>query len=67
MAHPPVTLREITDANRQAVLALRVAPHQEAFVSSVAESLEEAEEYRDEGNPWYRAVYQVRALASLSS
>jgi diamine N-acetyltransferase len=57
MTGPLVTLREITDANRQAVLALRVAPDQEAFVSSVAESLEEAEEYRDVGNPWYRAVY----------
>lgn len=52
-----VTLREITDANRDAVLALRVAPGQEAFVSTVAESLAEAEEYRDEANPWYRAVY----------
>lgn len=55
---PPrdITLRELTDANRDEVLALRVAPGQETFVDSVAESLEEAEEY-PHANPWYRAVY----------
>jgi diamine N-acetyltransferase len=37
-----VSLRPITDANRQAVLALRVSPAQEQFVSNVAESLVEA-------------------------
>ena len=40
-----VTLDEITDGNRAAVLALRVAPSQEQFVSSVRESLAEAAEY----------------------
>ena len=51
-----VTLRELTEANRLEVLALRVAPSQERFVSSVAESLEEAEAY-PQASPWYRAVY----------
>src|SRR5262245_60943669 len=47
---------EIDDANRTAVVGLKVAPGQEQFVSSVAGSLTEAEEYRH-ANPWYRAVY----------
>ncbi len=51
-----ITLREINEDNLQAVLALRRAPGQERFVSSVAYSLEEAEE-NPQGNPWYRAVY----------
>jgi len=51
-----VSLREITDQNRDEVLALRVAPHQEDFVSSVADSLQEALDC-PEGKPWYRAVY----------
>jgi GNAT superfamily N-acetyltransferase len=51
-----VELREITDENRDAVLALRVAPQQERFVSSVEDSLHEAVEYAI-AKPWYRAVY----------
>ncbi len=51
-----VTLGEITDRNREAVLALRVAPGQEGFVSSVRESLAEAAEY-PHARPWYRAVF----------
>jgi diamine N-acetyltransferase len=51
-----VSLREITEQNREAVVALRIAASQEAYVSSVADSLEEARE-TPEGNPWYRAVY----------
>jgi len=51
-----VSLREITDENREAVVALRIAASQEAYVSSVADSLEEARE-TPEGNPWYRAIY----------
>lgn len=39
-----VSLRPITDENRDAVLALRVRPGQLLFVSSVADSLAEAEE-----------------------
>ena len=56
MARLPITLREITDENRAAVVALRVRPGQERFVAGVAESLEEAAE-TPEGAPWYRAVY----------
>ena len=51
-----ITLREITDDNAEAVLALRTTPAQERFVSPVSASLEEAAEY-PQGNPWYRAVY----------
>ena len=40
-----MTLGEITDRNREAVLALRVAPGQESFVSSVRDSLAEAAGY----------------------
>ena len=55
-ARPSVTLREITDANRDEVLALRVAPEQSRFVGSVAAALEDAEEYPD-AKAWYRAIY----------
>lgn len=51
-----VSLREITDENREAVLALRIAASQEGYVSSVADSLVEARD-TPEGNPWYRAIY----------
>ncbi|MDT0164067.1 GNAT family N-acetyltransferase [Actinotalea sp. AC32] len=51
-----VTLREITDDNRAAVLALRTTPEQERFVTSVEDSLDEAADH-PEGSPWYRAVY----------
>ena len=50
-----IALREIAADDLPAVLALAVAPGQEQFVSSVAESLEEAAEH-PEGNPWFRAV-----------
>jgi diamine N-acetyltransferase len=52
----PITLREISDANRALVRALSVTPSQEVFVASVAESLAEAAS-TPEGNPWYRAIY----------
>jgi GNAT superfamily N-acetyltransferase len=51
-----VTLEEITDQNREAVLALRVAPGQERFVSSVEDSLAAAADW-PEARPWYRAVF----------
>ena len=51
-----VELREITDANRAAVLALSAGPAEGRFVSSVADSIEEAAE-TPEGSPWYRAAY----------
>jgi diamine N-acetyltransferase len=51
-----VELREMTDANRDVVVALHAGPAEGRFVTSVADSILEAEEY-PEGNPWYRAVY----------
>ena len=51
-----IELREITDANREAVLALHAGPAEGRYVSSVADSIEEAAE-TPEGSPWYRAVY----------
>ena len=53
---PLIELREISDENRDAVLAIHAGPAEGRFVSSVAESIEEAAE-TPEGNPWYRAVY----------
>jgi diamine N-acetyltransferase len=50
-----IQLREISDANRAAVVALRVAPDQEQFVASVADSLVEAAS-TPEAKPWYRAI-----------
>jgi GNAT superfamily N-acetyltransferase len=51
-----ITLRQITEDNARAVLALRLGPGQERFVTSVTDSLTEADEH-PEGNPWFRAVY----------
>lgn len=51
-----VSLREVVEANRAAVLALRVAPGQERFVGSTAGALAAAAEY-PQARPWYRAVY----------
>jgi diamine N-acetyltransferase len=42
-----VSLRPLSDSNRQAAEALRVSPSQERFVSGVAESLLEAAEHPD--------------------
>jgi diamine N-acetyltransferase len=53
---PIVTLREITDENREAVAALRVAPGQEGFVATVAKSYVDAAAFPAE-RPWYRAIY----------
>jgi diamine N-acetyltransferase len=50
-----ITLGEITDANRGAVLALRAAPQQARFVGSVAGALADAAEY-PHASPWYRVV-----------
>jgi diamine N-acetyltransferase len=51
-----ISLRSLTDANRDAVEALRVSPAQEQFVSGVAESLQEAADEPD-GRALYWAVY----------
>jgi diamine N-acetyltransferase len=52
---PSVTLSEIRPDIEDAVLALRVAPAQEQFVSGVARSLIDAAT-EPEGHPWIRAV-----------
>ena len=52
----PVTLREITVGNRQAVEALAVTEAQSDYVTGVAESLVVAGQTPD-ACPWYRAVY----------
>jgi diamine N-acetyltransferase len=49
-----ISLRPLSDANREAAEALRVSPSQERFVSGVAESLREAAEHPDA-----RALYWV--------
>lgn len=51
-----IRLVEITDANRDAVVAVRVHPAQERFVASVERSFRDAEENPD-ANPWFRAVH----------
>ncbi len=56
MSDPQVTLSEITDANRDAVIALRVTDGQELFVTGVADSLDEAAA-TPQASPWYRAIY----------
>ena len=51
-----VSLRPLSESNRQAVEALRVSPSQERFVSGVAASLREAAEHPD-ARALYWAVY----------
>lgn len=51
-----VTLREITDENRDAVVALSVTEDQSQYVAGVADSLDEAAQLPD-AMPWYRAIY----------
>jgi diamine N-acetyltransferase len=51
-----VALREITDANRDAVVALAVTPEQTHYVADVETSLREAVQY-PEAKAWLRAVY----------
>jgi GNAT superfamily N-acetyltransferase len=53
---PQIELHEISDANLNAVLAIHGGAAEGRFVSSVADSLNEAAE-TPEGSPWYRAVY----------
>jgi len=51
-----VALRPLSESNRPAVEALRVAPSQERFVSGVAESLRAAADHPD-AHAMYWAVY----------
>jgi len=50
-----VSLREITRDTLSAVLRLKVAPEQEQFVASNAQSLAQA--HFEPVTPWYRAIY----------
>ena len=59
-----VTLREITAENEQAVRALRTTTAQEKFVSTVADTLSEAERSPNE-NPWLRAIYADEQVIGL--
>ena len=56
MSAVTVTLREITEANLGSVLEVRTTEAQERFVSTVGDSIAEANA-NPQGNPWYRAVY----------
>ncbi|MFD9705444.1 GNAT family N-acetyltransferase [Lentzea sp. NPDC059081] len=51
-----IRLVEVTDANCDAVIAVRVHPAQDRFVASVEKSFEHAAEH-PEANPWFRAVF----------
>jgi diamine N-acetyltransferase len=51
-----IELREVTPEVRQALRSVRLGAGQDRFVSSVEDSLAEAEEY-PQAKPWYRAVY----------
>ncbi|WP_439660014.1 GNAT family N-acetyltransferase [Lentzea sp. HUAS TT2] len=51
-----ISLVEVTDANRDAVIAVRVHPGQEQFVASVEKSFQDARD-TPEAKPWFRAVY----------
>lgn len=57
MAGMTISLRPITDDNREAVSALRVTEVQSNYVGGVAESLAEAAE-TPQAMPWYRAIYE---------
>jgi diamine N-acetyltransferase len=56
MTPETITLREITDENREAVTALSAGAAEGRFVASVAKSFVDAAE-TPEANPWYRAIY----------
>jgi diamine N-acetyltransferase len=51
-----VRLREITDANRAAVEAVRILPEQEEYGDTVVDAIEEAAR-SPEACPWYRGIY----------
>ena len=51
-----VSLRAITDANRTAILALQVAPHQQKWIASNEISLLQAVEY-SQVSPEHFAIY----------
>jgi diamine N-acetyltransferase len=59
-----ISLREITDANREDVYALRLARGQERFVSNVPDSIQEAADEPD-GRAIYRALYADETLVGF--
>ncbi|PSB01110.1 hypothetical protein [Merismopedia glauca] len=58
-----VTLREIAKENLGSILRLKVAPHQQQFVASNAESLAQA--HFEPELPWFRAIYAGVELESM--
>ena len=58
-----VELRTITKENKDDVLKLRVAKYQETFVSTTAESLEQAYVYKKTAFPF--AIYAGEILEDL--
>lgn len=54
-SHAVVTLREVTRENLGQVLRLKVAPTQENYVATNAESIAEAHFYPEVA--WFRAIY----------
>jgi GNAT superfamily N-acetyltransferase len=63
-AEMAIELRELTDAVREDLRSVRLAPGQDQFVSTVDESLVEAATY-PQANPWYRAVYADGVVAGF--
>jgi GNAT superfamily N-acetyltransferase len=59
-----IELREVGDEVRDDLRSLRLGPGQDRFVSTVEESLAEAERY-PQANPWYRAVYSDGAAVGF--
>jgi diamine N-acetyltransferase len=51
-----IELREVTAEVREDLRSVRLGEGQNRFVTSVEDSLDEAEEF-PQGKPWYRAVY----------
>jgi|tagenome__1003787_1003787.scaffolds.fasta_scaffold19279291_2 GNAT superfamily N-acetyltransferase len=51
-----IELRELTPEVRDDLRSVRLGEGQDRFVSTIEDSLEEAEEF-PQANPWYRAVY----------
>ena len=57
-----IELRELTPEVREDLRSVRLGEGQNQFVTSVDDSLEEAEEF-PQGKPWYRAVYDDGGVA----
>ena len=51
-----IELRELTPEVREDLRSVRLGEGQDRFVSTIADSLAEAEEF-PQANPWFRGVY----------